>query len=422
MHNELDGKPVPGTDGLAYYYYPPDPLRERIRHEPVSVRDLTAYATGIFYERHGVGSDFTTSPELFPQMGACYARFADRVHERLGRPVRFPVFEAGGGNGTFVQSFLAEASRLRHLRDSIEYHMIEQSAGLVSWQQQRVAGMALASRVHWHNQDATTFLFPSLDAAMYIVTENDDDIPNHAVRNRNGQPTEVFLVDGEEDPVDVERAAGYEVQRLIHRYPRWWTLFPKDLRHPLPVHADSVRIRERFVNSVKRGVMVTTDYGHDLAVTSWPELNWRFHPYRIYHNSKVLSLPNGKFSGVFALIGEANVTADVDFRLLAQPAEQAGWSTEMSENRIMLDALGIRQIVQERVRELAQAGDRNKLWNYAWRLAPMIDIPTDWVTMVQWKGFEMDVPSVGNGLQDWFTLLLREYGLENVRPPTRPLP
>lgn len=65
-------------------------------------------AQGFFTRGRGPAGrgDFITSPETGPLFGALVARALDRVWERLGRPVRFTVLEAGAGDGRLAREIL----------------------------------------------------------------------------------------------------------------------------------------------------------------------------------------------------------------------------------------------------------------------------------------------------------------------------
>ena len=51
-------------------------------------------------------TDFVTSPETGPLFGALVARALDREWDRLGRPARFTVLEAGAGDGRLAREVL----------------------------------------------------------------------------------------------------------------------------------------------------------------------------------------------------------------------------------------------------------------------------------------------------------------------------
>ena len=125
--------PISGMDGVFRVQYTNE-LSQRLQAGLVPIDDVTRFLTKQYYDVHGIGTDFLTPPEFFPETGRCYARLALCSFEQLGSPEVFSVFEAGGGNGTFMRGFLEEASDHESFFASLQYHVIEQSEGLVMWQ------------------------------------------------------------------------------------------------------------------------------------------------------------------------------------------------------------------------------------------------------------------------------------------------
>ena len=73
----------------------------------------------------GRRGDFLTSPEVGPLFGAVLARLLDAEWDRLGRPDRFTVVDAGAGPGTLARSVLAAGPRCR---DALRYVAVEVGA------------------------------------------------------------------------------------------------------------------------------------------------------------------------------------------------------------------------------------------------------------------------------------------------------
>jgi SAM-dependent MidA family methyltransferase len=92
-------------------------LRERIAREgPVTFRDWMAASLyderGGYYRRAdltrwGRAGDYRTSPERTPLFAATFARYFASLHEQLGSPTRWTIYEAGAGAGDFAHTALA---------------------------------------------------------------------------------------------------------------------------------------------------------------------------------------------------------------------------------------------------------------------------------------------------------------------------
>ena len=94
--------------------------------------DAALYGPTGFYTsggRAGRRGDFITSPEVGPLFGAVVARFLDTEWERIGRPDRFTVVDAGAGPGTLARAVLAAepscASALEYVAVEISAHQRE---------------------------------------------------------------------------------------------------------------------------------------------------------------------------------------------------------------------------------------------------------------------------------------------------------
>jgi SAM-dependent MidA family methyltransferase len=215
-------EPIPGMDGVFRVQYRNE-LFQKLQAGLVPIDVVTRFLTKHYYDQHGIGSDFLTPPEFFPETGNCYARLALRSYEQLGSPDVFSVFEAGGGNGTFMRGFLKEASRHESFFSALTYHVIEQSEGLMTWQRNQILDLEQRNKIIWHNEDVTTYEFPEIDAAMYIALENDDDLPSKAVYKRNGRPQEVFLRMQTGAVVEEVHDPSPELDRCIKQNSEWWS-------------------------------------------------------------------------------------------------------------------------------------------------------------------------------------------------------
>lgn len=411
-------EPEPGVDGVFRITYRNE-LQERLAAGPVPFDELTAFLTREYYEQNGIGSDFVTPPEFFPQTGSCYARLAVEAYERLGSPRTFAVYEAGGGNGTLARSFMEEAATHPRFFGALSYHLIEQSAGLMRWQQNHMPS-ELRRKVTWHHADVTKFSFPRMDAGMYIAMENDDDLPSKAVVKVNGQPGEAYLVLEGGQPMEKIGEASPLLSRFIRQYPEWWSLVPEGLRISLPVHLDSVGIRERFTRRISRGLLVTTDYGYELEQVAPHMPNWVFSQYKAFEgNRKIGGITKSVFADVLNRVGTTNYTANVDFTLLSLPARRRGYRNAHLEHHLLLERFGLRSLAEKDFRRLRDTGMSDELIRYARKMAYVTDPAGDWHSLIQWQGFDLELPEISDDTANWFYTLTQQYGLGDVRPEYR---
>ena len=410
--------PISGMDGVFRVQYTNE-LSQRLQAGLVPIDDVTRFLTKQYYDVHGIGTDFLTPPEFFPETGRCYARLALRSFEQLGSPEVFSVFEAGGGNGTFMRGFLQEASGHESFFAALQYHVIEQSEGLMMWQQNHIQDQEQRDRIVWHNEDVTEFEFPEVDAAMYIALENDDDLPSKAVYKRNGIPQEVFLHMQTGAVVEEVRDPSPELEACIQQNSEWWSNVPENLKIYLPVHIESVKLRERFVAKVHRGLMVTTDYGYFLNKSGKDMKHWIFPLYDAFEHNKHLFFRGSPFESIFSHAGKANYTANVDFTLLSEPGRKGGYRTSHYSHEDILDQFGMRTQVEQRCEQM-NSSTQEELVTYMKKLAYIIDLGSKgWDTLIQTKGFELNLDDSQQDLIAWFYELAERYQLGDVRPDYR---
>src|SRR3954467_7435957 len=101
---------APNTLSLA------ERLRERIRHEgAITFRDWMEAALydardGYYCRRDrkrwGRMGDYRTSPERSLLFAATFARYFAKLHDELGSPEIWTIFEAGAGEGHFAHGLL----------------------------------------------------------------------------------------------------------------------------------------------------------------------------------------------------------------------------------------------------------------------------------------------------------------------------
>src|SRR3989449_6058992 len=106
--------------------------------------------------------------------GSRFCLFALRpeILASLGKSSQLSVLEVGGGTGTFAQSFIGQAARLKALNSnglSFSYHILELSPTLAEHQKRLLAEDGMA--VTHFQQDATEFSVPGHKFDLIIANE-----------------------------------------------------------------------------------------------------------------------------------------------------------------------------------------------------------------------------------------------------------
>lgn len=276
--------------------------------------ELALYGPGGFYEEPPVGRDghFVTSPHVHPVFGRLLGYGLEQVWETLGGPDPFVVVELGAGDGTLARQVL---EAMRDL--PVEYVAVERSAGA------RASLARLPVRVTAELEEGT-------QAACVIANELLDNLPFRKVSRTAGGIVELKVDHWGDRFVEVETTCDDELADLCPRMHEGATAV-------VPVGALS--LIDRLAASLSSGYALLIDYGEASGKPAGPVHGYRSHT----AVEVVLDDP-----------GSADITAGVDFMLLAQRARDHGLQTlGPASQRDALKALGFHAWAEgERIRQV----------------------------------------------------------------------
>ncbi len=261
--------------------------------------------------KFGAAGDFTTAPEITPLFGACLATQISRWFEQV--PHR--VLEFGGGSGVLAAQILNELGRLGY--QNVRYDMIELSSDLRVRQQQTLLTLApqYAHRVEWLDE------MPRDVEGVVIANELLDALPVSIFKASRDQIFERGVVwnNGEEPgfrwqdrPADSGLARKVKAKLAQFGWPNpeeWPTDYVSEYS-PL-VEAWVTTLTER----IQKGVALFLDYG-------FPASEY-YHPQRA-QGTLMCHYRHRAHTDPFFAPGLSDITAHVDFDLVAQAAGLAG--------------------------------------------------------------------------------------------------
>jgi SAM-dependent MidA family methyltransferase len=244
-------------------------LRERIRRDgPITFCDWMKAALydprdGYYCQadrtRWGREGDYRTSPERSSLFGATFARYFARLYDELGRPSQWTIVEAGAGDGSFASDVLQTLEKsLPDVFLATTYVIDELSSTSQALVEKRL--QAFVDRIEFKKIEDLAELSPG------IVFSNEllDAFPVHRVTVRDGQLEEFYVtLDGNgnfEWQLDVpapdllSSLNGYFQELSIQ-------LGEGQLAEVSFEIADWLR---RVVERIRRGYVVTVDYGADI--------------------------------------------------------------------------------------------------------------------------------------------------------------
>ena len=312
-------------------------IRARIATDgPITVAEYMALCLGhpahgyyVTRDPFGAAGDFVTAPEISQMFGELIGLWAAALWQHMGRPSRVRLVELGPGRGTLMADMLRAAKVLAPFRAALAVHLVEVSPVLRRRQQEMLADSGVACA--WHADLAEVPEGP----AIVVANEFFDALPVHqAVRALGGWHERMVGI-----------GADGRLTFAVHPdpLPGFASMVPPRAR-VAPMGAvyewRSDRLAQDLAGRVARdgGAALAIDYGH---VESGP-------------GQTLQAVAGHAYVDPLAAPGEADLTAHVDFPVLARAAERAGARVHgpITQGEL-LRRLGI----AERAQQLRQVAD-----------------------------------------------------------------
>jgi SAM-dependent MidA family methyltransferase len=279
--------------------------------------------------RIGPGGDYSTSSETHPVFAEFIGKQIRELAGAIAPTGQFAIVEMGAGKGTFAGHLLDSYGRHSPgLLARLRYVIIERSAGMMQRQQLRLLPHLQAGiPIEWHSD------LGSLDAqsltGVCFSNELVDSFPVHRMVKRSMGLREIFVgwsrggfLEVEAPPSSPELDAYFD--RLGVRL--------KD-GQVAEVNLKALDWIRDVANRLRRGVVLTVDYGHTAADLYAPIR--RAGTLLCYYRGRVSDSP-------YERVGRQDMTAHVDFTSLALAGEEAGLTATGFTNQLnFLIGLGI---------------------------------------------------------------------------------
>ena len=278
------------------------------------------------------GGDFVTAPEISQMFGEMLGLWLAETWLRADAPDDVAYVELGPGRGTLAQ----DAMRVLRGQGLVpQVHLIEGSPTLRAMQAERIEGAQFHS-------DLTSV--PDNGPLLIVANEFLDALPiRQLVRAQTGWRERMVALEGE----DFVFAAG--PNPMDDAVPGAFADSPEGtVIETCPAAAGIVEEVARRLNA-QGGIAIFIDYGHLQARTGST-----LQAVRAHRKVDPLAMP-----------GEADLTAHVDFSVLAQKASAAGLSVQTATQGDWLGALGmgmrarsLSEAHPDRAQDVAAAHDR----------------------------------------------------------------
>lgn len=332
----------------------PSPLEELIRAQiamngPVDVGTFMNLALG--HPQHGYymkrdpfgqGGDFTTAPEISQIFGELIGAWAADIWAQMGRPEKFILLECGPGRGTLMADALRATRRVPGFHGAARIVLMEMSLKLRDRQVQALADYDVA----WVDGLDDRLIAMTDMPVICIANEFLDALPVRQFVRHEGVWHErvIGVVDGAlafglSPPVD---APSDGAQDGIYEIAPARNAFVRDL---------SARLARGG------GAALLIDYGYERSAPG----------------DTLQAVKDHEFAPVLADIGDADLTAHVDFQAIAQaaggmavygPAGQGDFLRNLGIGirAEMLKARGDAAAIDSAVRRLTDAGEMGSLF------------------------------------------------------------
>ncbi len=295
----------------------------------------------------GKQNDFITAPEISSIFGMTIGKWLINSHFKLNSPQEFCIIELGSGSGKMLHDILTYLGDEFLSKHKITIHIIEQSLSLQNLQLKTLESFKNIT-ITWHRDLKNLPNLPTI----FLANEFFDALPIKQYIKQKDNWFEVII------KLNTTSNKLYFTKTDIH----------SDINNLLKIKyplAISNAIAEQSLEALKifnilcnhlnlnNGAILAIDYGYE------------YNPKRrVFFNSTLQTVKAHKFCNLFEDIGNADITAHVDFYELINIAKLAKCevSTSVTQTKFLLNS-GIANIVQQNLVNLSNE-EQSKL-NFA---------------------------------------------------------
>jgi SAM-dependent MidA family methyltransferase len=243
-----------------------DRLRERISTRgPITFCDWMRSA---LYDPHdgfycrpdrnkwGRDGDYRTSPERSSLFAATFARYFAQLYDKLDRPARWTILEAGAGDGHFASVVLQTLEKFFPEVFAATHYVIDE-VSLNSRTRARERLQSYGDRVAFKRLEET-----SIDPGIVFSNELLDAFPVHRVTVDNGRLCELY-VDVGGDGRFVWKRGALSTRAIAEYFEECGIELGEG--QIAEVNLETEEWLKKLAGSVRKGFVITVDYGADAA-------------------------------------------------------------------------------------------------------------------------------------------------------------
>lgn len=287
------------------------------------------YASGIV--EIGKAGDFFTSSSLGADFGELLAQQFVEIWEILAKPVPFTVVEMGAGQGSLANDILQELAKYPDVYNALEYIIVEQAPQLITRQQETLQSWLEKGKISWRSLEEIS---DNSIVGCCFSNELVDAFPVHRVIQQENQLWEIYVTLAENQ--FAETVGELSTPRLA----QYFELI--DIPFPSPAYPDNYHTEVNLAaldwlatvtRKLSKGYLITIDYGYTAQRYYSPQR--REGTLQCYYQHR-------RHDNPYALVGQQDMTAHVDFTALEQEGKNVGLdSLGFSQQGLFLMALGL---------------------------------------------------------------------------------
>lgn len=281
---------------------------------------------GYYVNKNPIGkdSDFITAPEITSLFGEVIALFfVEIIHKNLSKYQKINIVELGAGKGTLALDILSIFSKFNDIYQKINYIILDCNTKLVETQKEKLKNHI--DKVSWiENLDEIDSPSPIL----FLSNEFFDCLPIKQFFKKKNEFFERIIIENNKK-LEFSLKKAENLPNIISNFAEDY-----DDNEIIEYSSASISYINKISEIIKRqkGAALIIDYGY----TSFS------------FGDSLQSLFKHKYNNIFEKIGEADITAHVNFRMLYYYALQAGLENLRINNQAdFLKQMGIEVIAKK---------------------------------------------------------------------------
>jgi len=286
----------------------------------LSLNDDSYYKTA---KNIGEAGDFITSPEISQLFGEVIALWGIEKWQLLGKPKEFALVELGPGQGKLMQDFLRVAKLVPAFFNAANIHLMDINPNFIAKQKDNLA--VYKKDIKWIAQIEELPAMPTI----LITNEFFDALPIKQYMKVKDKWFESILV---ADPIDgrikydkIELHSALQTQLMLdYKTAQDGAIVEESIES-----LDVMRFLGKLL-AKNSGAGLVVDYGYDIEPMDRK---------RNQYNSTLQAIKNHQYHSVISSLGEADLTAHVDFNALKKAASEQGVNLANSKSFTQRDFL-----------------------------------------------------------------------------------